>query len=34
LPEKEIEKLRNNPFKILEMCGIKKKPIKVKIKRK
>ena len=31
LPDKEIEKLRDNPFKILEMCGIKKKPIKVKI---
>ena len=34
LPDKEIEKLRDNPFKILELCGIKKKPIKVKIKRK
>ncbi len=31
LPDKEIEKLRDNPFEILEMCGIKKKPIKVKI---
>ena len=33
LPDKEIEKLRDNPFKILEMCGIKKRPIKVEIKR-